>query len=200
MTDQRFTPGPNSIENEFRQMLLSRLSDYAVLFPDEQNTTRAFIQFVAGSVHCFHRSNLYGHVTGSVWLLSPDRHHVLLTHHKKLNTWVQPGGHADGDGCISRVALTEVHEESGISKIELLSESIFDIDIHPIPRIGDVPEHLHFDVRYLCVAGNTRYVVSEESHDLAWAPITGISEFTGDASVIRMADKWLRRVASARNQ
>lgn len=75
--------------------------------------------------------------------------HVLLTHHRKLGAWFQLGGHADGESDVSKVALQEALEESGLQDLELVGEHIFDIDIHLIPaRKGD-PDHYHFDVRFL---------------------------------------------------
>jgi 8-oxo-dGTP pyrophosphatase MutT (NUDIX family) len=115
---------------------------------------------------------------------------VLLTHHRKLNKWLQLGGHADGVEDLLQVAVTEAREESGILQFVVLEHDIFDIDIHMIPARKNEPEHFHFDVRYLLRAVTEAYTVSDESHDLAWIDTSMMSTLTTESSMIRMAVKW----------
>ncbi len=115
-----------------------------------------------------HRSCLEGHLTGSAVVVDPSRGETLLLHHTKLGIWVQPGGHADGDGDLARVALREAEEETGLTGLQLVTPAI-DVDIHEIPARGDVPPHLHLDVRFLVLAQpgaieNTNH----ESTDARW--------------------------------
>ncbi len=135
-----------------------------------------------------------GHLTGSAWLVDAAGERVLLTHHRKLNRWLQLGGHADGDHDLLRVALREAEEESGIDGIKPLSEQIFDLDVHLIPTRANEPEHFHYDVRFLlqCPEGQSP-VVSDESHALQWMTIPELSAIDADESVRRMARKWSER-------
>ncbi|HET9032364.1 MAG TPA: NUDIX hydrolase [Dokdonella sp.] len=143
---------------------------------------------------CFLRSNLEGHFTGSAWLVSNDGQRVLLTHHRKLDRWLQLGGHADGDSDLARVALREAGEESGLPDLEVEFE-IFDLDRHWIPERGEVPGHWHYDVRFVVRCGASEaFVVSEESHALAWRNIAEIAtDSNADESLRRMALRWLER-------
>ncbi len=150
------------------------------------------IDFINNNPDCFMRSNLSGHITGSAWLIDETKTQVLLTHHKKLQEWLQLGGHADGDSDILNVALKEAHEESGITSIEPLSREIFDIDVHEIPEHKGVPAHYHYDVRFLLVAKSKDFIISEESNDLAWISIKDIAQSNSfDPSLRRMAEKSL---------
>jgi 8-oxo-dGTP pyrophosphatase MutT (NUDIX family) len=116
-----------------------------------------------------------------------------MTHHRKLERWLQLGGHADGDTDMARVALKEAQEESGLPGLSVEGDSIFDLDRHWIPERKGVPGHWHYDVRYVVRAGaDEDYVVSDESHDLAWRPIAGMAD-DPDESLSRMARKWLGR-------
>jgi 8-oxo-dGTP pyrophosphatase MutT (NUDIX family) len=173
-----------------RQPLLDQLADYAARHPDEAATVGRFVAFIRTEKDCFERSLAAGHITGSAWILSADGGQVLLTHHRKLDRWLQLGGHADGDPDVFAVALKEAREESGLHDFEALLDGIFDLDIHPIPaRKGD-PEHLHYDVRYLLRAtGGTDYVVSDESHDLRWVPLAEVPALTAEESMGRMVRK-----------
>lgn len=84
--------------------------------------------------------------------MNPSFTRALLIHHKKLNSWFQPGGHTEiQDTSLRDTAIRETQEELGINVFQYISESIFDIDIHPIPEKNSEPAHNHYDVRYLIV-------------------------------------------------
>ena len=175
-----------------RRKLLDSLEIYSSLYEEEADLIKRFNVFLEENVNCFDRQNSVGHVTGSAWLLCPDYQHVLLTHHKKLNRWLQLGGHSDGESDTLSVAIREAREESGLA-VKALENSIFDIDVHTIPQRKNEPKHLHFDVRFLLQALEKNFVVSAESNDLQWVKIEDIPKYTAEESILRMRDKWLKR-------
>ncbi len=127
--------------------VIRQLTDYRQRFPLESGTIDRFEAFVRGEPRCFQRNCWAGHVTGSAWIVNAPQTHVLLTHHRKLNRWLQLGGHSDGDGDPLRVACREAVEESGLV-VAPVSDLLFDIDIHLIPARMDDPAHHHFDARF----------------------------------------------------
>ena len=153
-----------------------------------------FSEFAEAHVDCCERTCVPGHFTGSAWVVSADGDRALLMHHRKLGIWVQPGGHADGDGDLAAVALREAEEETGLRGLRI-EGGVFDLDRHLIPARGSDPAHYHYDVRFVVRAGaDEAFVVNEESHALAWRPIRDIaSDSHADGSVQRMARKWLER-------
>ncbi|MCX6139687.1 MAG: NUDIX hydrolase [Candidatus Kapabacteria bacterium] len=173
-----------------RNTLLAAIDRYERKHPEEGATIARFRDFVRRVPGCFERTTIEGHVTGSAWVVDTEGTHTLLTHHRKLNKWLQLGGHADGDSNVVRVALTEAREESGIDELVLFDEEIFDLDIHPIPARGGDAEHYHYDVRYVIRASHTDHIVSDESHDLAWVSVKAIHDYTTEESMLRMAHKW----------
>lgn len=177
------------------QFLLDEFHHYDQRWPEEVSATR-FAEFLGSSPSVFHREHLVGHFTASSWLVSADGERVLLTHHRKLNRWLQLGGHADGDTDLARVALREAEEESGLTDLSV-EPALFDLDCHWIPERGSEPGHWHYDVRYVVRAtGNEVFAISEESLALAWRPIREIAgDAAADESLRRMANKWLRRNA-----
>lgn len=142
----------------------------------------------------YRRERLAGHLTASSWLVDRSGERVLLTHHRKLDRWLQLGGHADGDRDLSRVALREAEEESGLVGL-VLEGDLFDLDRHWIPARAEVSGHWHYDARYVVRAGTREdFVVSAESLDLAWRDIDAIADDPdADPSLRRMARKWLRQ-------
>ena len=149
-------------------------------------------EFVTSEPHCFDREHAAGHVTGSAWVLDRERRQVLLTHHRKLDLWLQLGGHADGDSDLARVALREAREESGVDAIVLLSDAVFDVDVHLIPARGHEVAHYHYDVRYVFEADRAVPLrVSRESKALAWVALDRVAAIATDASVLRMVAKSL---------
>ena len=177
-----------------RNMLKTRLTAYRRRWPEESETVARFETFVDSHPDCFERSCAVGHITGSAWIVNRTGERVLLTHHRKLGRWLQPGGHSDGDPDTLKVALREAREESGLD-VRALDEAIFDLDIHLIPARGHEPAHYHYDIRFLVQAMEYRFRVSEESWALAWVPVDRVGVFTGDESVLRMARKWQARRA-----
>jgi 8-oxo-dGTP pyrophosphatase MutT (NUDIX family) len=166
---------------------------YVLGFPEEANLAR-FDDWLRDEPRPFHRETQAGHFAGSAWLVSADGERVLLMHHRKLQRWLQLGGHADGDADLSNVALREAEEESGLVDLHVLPE-IFDMDLHVIPARRDEPEHWHYDVRYVVVArGSEAFTVNEESLELAWRSIAELADDPAtDPSLRRMAAKWLTR-------
>ena len=176
--------------------LAAALADYGRRWPDEAATTGLFTALAAAhdDAAAYRRERLEGHFTGSAWVVSADGRRTLLLHHRKLDRWLQPGGHADGDTDLARVALREAEEETGLQGLVVEAE-VFDLDRHAIPARGAEPEHWHYDVRFVVLAtGSEVFVINEESNALAWRDI---AELAGDAradeSMRRMARKWLER-------
>ncbi len=179
-----------------RKSLLHQLADYRIRTPEEAHTADRFTSFIESNPDCFQRSLAIGHITGSAWIVNRDSSLILLTHHRKLDRWLQLGGHADGDPDVVAVALREAREESGLDSFEVLGAGIFDIDIHSIPARADTPEHLHYDIRYLLRANcEGDYTVSEESHDLRWVHPDQLPQLTSEPSMLRMLHKSQRILA-----
>ena len=186
---------PLALSDAGRRAPLLRLLDrYESAAPEAEPTVKLFRDFAGAHADCFERSCAPGHFTGSAWLVDGSGLGVLLTHHRKLNRWLQLGGHADGDGDLARVARREAEEESGLRDL-IVEPAIFDLDRHLIPARGNDPAHWHYDVRFVVRAtGSDRFVVTDESHDLAWRDIATVAhDPTLDESLRRMARKWQER-------
>ncbi|MCS7042057.1 MAG: NUDIX hydrolase [Bryobacteraceae bacterium] len=179
-----------------RTLLLAALRAHSPWDAREASMLARIAAFVETHENCFERTLLEGHVTGSAWVVNPERTHALLVHHRRLDRWLQPGGHCDGSPDVLGTALREVLEETGIHA-RPVSEAIFDVDAHDIPARGAEPAHVHYDIRYLAEAPlSCQPVVSPESREVRWVPLEEIARLGTDASVLRLVEKtlaWNRR-------
>jgi 8-oxo-dGTP pyrophosphatase MutT (NUDIX family) len=130
-----------------------------------------------------------GHLTASAFVLSPDGHALLLIHHRRLERWLQPGGHVeDEDASVRAAAARELHEETG-AQARLAQEAPFDYDVHPIPARPGEPGHEHFDVRYLFRADSERLEARAEVKGARWVPLSELDQIATDESVRRAVRK-----------
>ena len=136
-----------------------------------------------------------GHFTASGFVVSPDESSLLLIHHRRLDRWLQPGGHIDPeDASPIAAAAREVTEETGVV-VEPILPDLIDLDIHSIPPRIPEPAHEHFDLRFAFRAMNEALVPADEVHDAVWVPWEDLDAYVVDASVTR-ATAALRRECS----
>ncbi|MEX2309462.1 MAG: NUDIX hydrolase [Pirellulales bacterium] len=188
-----------------RRPLLDMLARYRQVFPGESPVVDRICALVESHADCFERTCRPGHITAAAWILSPDRRRHLLTHHRKLDRWLQLGGHADGHWCVEEVALREAREESGLDEFEILPIDgaiiPLDVDVHQIPARFDAhgllveDAHEHHDVRFLLIAHSGQPpLASDESHDVAWFTPDEVLERTNEESILRMLRKTLELI------
>lgn len=173
-----------------RNKLKILLNNYRTPFEEEQTCIPDFIQLTEDPLS-YTRERKEGHFTASAWIVNKRRTHTLLTLHRKLNRWLQLGGHADGNENLLEVALNEAREESGLSSLRIVDRFIFDIDKHIIPARMREEEHFHYDVRFLIEAElDEPLTISPESSALAWVSFGSVADTVRyNSSILRMLEK-----------
>jgi len=185
-----------------RWPLIEMLAHYRDTFPGEAAVVERIVALLEARPDCFERTCRPGHITAAAWIISSDRRQSLLTHHRKLDRWLQLGGHADGQWQVEEAALREAREESGLKHFRIVPihgvVMPFDIDVHEIPARYDAEGHLiedeheHHDIRFLFMADECEQVqVSNESHDVRWCTHEEVRELTDEESILRMLHKAL---------
>lgn len=159
---------------------------------DEQESTRAaYLAHLEAHDLATAKAGPPAHFTASCLVVDTVREHVLLTLHRKVGRWLQFGGHLEeDDASVAAGALREALEESGLSSAELtLLPGPAQLDRHALGSgFSRCTEHL--DLRWVAVAApGARPVVSDESEDVAWWPVSDLPEDTDDSlrSLIALA-------------
>lgn len=135
------------------------------------------------------------HFTGSALIVDATGERVLFIHHRKLNRWLQPGGHAEAadGGDMLATALREAREETG------LDVSVFpgapqplDVDVHTIPAKGELAMHAHLDVRFLLRAERKAEIANDPVETLGakWLTWDEAREVGGtEVALLRLIEK-----------
>jgi 8-oxo-dGTP pyrophosphatase MutT (NUDIX family) len=156
--------------------------------PTHEANRARILTFLEEHPDALHRSCLAGHLTGSAAVIDPRTRQLLLLLHAKVRRWLQPGGHADGDGNLARVALREATEETGIEGLQVMTPAV-DLDVHVFHNAtASEPDHLHLDVRHLVLAPpGAVAVTNHESHGVRWVPVGELAALDVDDGTLRMA-------------
>jgi len=160
----------------------------------EADDLRRILEFAARHRDPFDRRIPEGHLTGSALIVSAAGDRVLLLRHRKLQRWLQPGGHADpGERAGETVALREALEETGIAGLALHAGAPrpLDVDVHDIPARGGEPAHLHLDLRYLVLAPAEAALARSpmESDEVRWFGWDELGNLDLDAGLRRALGK-----------
>jgi 8-oxo-dGTP pyrophosphatase MutT (NUDIX family) len=126
-------------------------------------------RLLAGAPDPFDRATLPAHLTASAVVIDPDRGSVLLHRHRRLGSWLQPGGHVEPGERPEDAVLRETWEETGVAALHPSSgPDLIHVDEHPGPD-----GHLHLDLRYRLLADATATrsrgeAVKDGDADLRW--------------------------------
>lgn len=142
----------------------------------------------------FSRSQPEAHFTASAVVVTPDGTQVAMLHHRKLDRWLQPGGHvepADGEDLLA-AAMREAKEETGCEvRPHPAAPAVLDVDAHVIPARRDEPMHTHLDVRFLLIASSAEALAHDplEARAIHWWSWEEALERADDAALVRMLGK-----------
>lgn len=167
----------------------------------EAEDAAAILAFTRRHGRPFDRAIAEGHLTGSALVVADDGSAVLLLRHRKLQRWLQPGGHAEaGESRGEDVALREALEETGLTELRLHASAPrpLDVDVHDIPARPGEPAHQHLDLRYLVLApaGAAHARCQDETDDLRWFAWHELRALGLDPGLLRACAK-ARRVLVA---
>lgn len=157
-----------------REELIQELKKYQPWNEQEEKDVRVIIDALEKEPDIFLRENKNRHMTASAWIVNKDRSKTIMAYHNIYDSFTWLGGHADGQEDLSKVALMEVMEESGIQNPRLVTPNIFSVEILTvnghIKRGEYVSSHLHLNVTYLIEADESEslQMKEDENSDVQW--------------------------------
>ncbi len=175
--------------------LVAGLAAYRPEDPSESRSLERIRTLLHSAADPFTRQER-NHVTGSAVVARPNGEAFLLVHHRRLDRWLQPGGHVEAeDASVFETARREAREETGVLALDApVGPRVLDVDVHPIPARANRPAHVHFDLRYLLTTREKGFSVqAEEVRQAAWFTLPEALAAGVDASLARA----LRKARSA---
>ena len=171
--------------------LRDQILSYLPWNEQEERDKQELLTWLDSGIDIYSRRCNAAHLTASAWVVSPDRRQVLMAYHNLYDSWAWLGGHADGDHDLLAVALREVREESGLTKVRAVSPDIYSLEILTVDgheKHGKyVSSHLHLNVTFLVEADPAEAVrcKPDENSRVGW--------FTPEGAVEASSEPWFRQ-------
>jgi 8-oxo-dGTP pyrophosphatase MutT (NUDIX family) len=160
----------------------------------QDDLRRDYLAHLATRPDAMERACRPDHLTASALVVDADHERVLLTLHRRLQRWLQTGGHCEADDVtLAQAALREATEESGIPGLVVDPEPVV-LSRHEVPCGPLRPAH-HLDVQYVAVApAGAVEVISDESSDLQWFAVDALPEGVDDSvrTLVELSARRLR--------
>ena len=180
-------------------IILNIVNKYLELFPEEFKRQEKLLDYLKNhnDKEITDWNNFDGHIvaTGFIYALKEEK--FLVLHHKDLDMLLCPGGHMDSNDANPFVtAKREAKEETGIDDLKLLKiandEKLvpFDIDTHIVKfnQRLNLPEHYHFDFRYIFIIDKIKNVKIDEDETSSYKWVD-IDQFEAETSYGKILSK-----------
>lgn len=174
--------------------VIGLLEGHANEDPVQRDVASRMLEFARTHSDALVRTCADAHFTGSALVVEEGSDRFIVLFHTKLQKWLQPGGHVDGNANMAASALREAIEETGIDGLRVVRPAI-DLDIHEV-RPPAEPPHLHLDIRFLVLAPRGSVPVgNHESREIRWATLADLDALGADESLHRLARNGLELAA-----
>lgn len=153
--------------------LRKKIEEFIPFNEQEEKDKIQFLEFIDSFDDTLTRDNIFGHFTASAFVVNKERNQMVVVYHIINDGWIYPGGHADGEEDLLKVAVREVEEETCL-KVKVLDDNIYAIDSAPvkghIKRGKYVSAHLHLDVIFIMEADDkiSLKYKEDESKGVKW--------------------------------
>lgn len=181
-----------------KEVVQKIVEQYLKLFPDEKQRVAVLQRYLKNNDEnsLCDWNNVNGHLTAGGFLYSKETKRFLVLWHKDLKMYLYPGGHCENKNeSPMETAKAEVEEETGITRfaaIDIFNDPRIplDIDTHKIPYNSRVnmPEHFHFDFRYLFVVESEKRVIVDTSELGSYKWISK-EDLSGDKNFGKIVEK-----------
>ena len=155
-------------------MMEKLIEGYRPWNEQERGDKRLMLKYIRENGDILLRSNETFHFTASAWVTDESHTKILMLYHNIYNSWSWPGGHADGEEDLLKVALREVREETGIENLKAVDEQPLSLEILTVnahfKKGKYVAPHLHLNLTYLIEASDadSLKIKPDENSALKW--------------------------------
>ena len=184
------------------EKLYNLIYNYEPYDEKEKTDKEVILNYLKNNNDVLTRENKIAHFTTSAWITNKEKNKILMIYHNIYDSWAWVGGHADGNDNLLEVAKKEATEETGITKLKLLSEGVYGINIstvdNQIKRGKQVNSHLHFDIEYLFEADEEELIriKEDENSGVKWIDIDKVIESSTEEKMKpiyqRLIDKMIK--------
>lgn len=151
--------------------LYNAIEHYRTINEQEKCDKRVILDFMTKNSDYLDRTNQVAHFTTSIWTVNKEHTKTLMVYHNIYNSWSWIGGHADGEENLSKVAMRELQEETGVKNAKLVNDDIFSLEILTVDghmkKGVYVPSHLHLNITYLAEADEKEILLVNEDENQA---------------------------------
>ena len=169
--------------------LIKEIENYMTVNEQEENDKKVMLHYMRNNFDYLTRENKIAHFTTSIWTVNKERTKTLMVYHNIYDSWSWIGGHADGEEDLSKVALRELKEETGVESAILVSKDIFSLEILTVDghmKKGKyVPSHLHFNITYLAETDEEQLLVVNEEEN------KGVKWFSFEDAIKVSSEPWM---------
>ena len=180
-----------------KNIVLNIIKKYLEIFPEEEKRQANFIKYLEthNDEEIIDWNNFEGHIVTGGFIYSLEERKFLVLYHKDLNMYVYPGGHVDSNDINPLTAAKrEVKEETGLNdfkQFKIAEDNVIpiDIDTHVVGynKRLNLPEHYHFDFRYLFVIDKIEdiQIDTNELENYKWVEISELYNNPNNAEVVK---------------
>lgn len=182
-----------------KELLIQQIEKYCPWNEQEERDKEQILSSLREQERIFFRDNVQAHMTASAWITNPQRTKILMAYHNIYDSWSWLGGHADGETDLLAVALREVQEESGITKVKPVMDTIYSLEVLTVDghvKKGKyVSSHLHLNLTYLVEASEEELLQMKPDEN------SGVAWFELEEAVAASSEPWFReRIYSKLNE
>jgi 8-oxo-dGTP pyrophosphatase MutT (NUDIX family) len=179
-------------------ILKKQIQDYRAYNEQEENDKRIMLDYIDHNHDVLTRCNEIAHFTASAWVINHSENKLLMIYHNIYKSWAWTGGHADGEEDLLSVAIREVQEETGITKVVPVTDNIFSLEIITVDghmKKGKyISSHLHLNITFLLKALEDEKLITKPDEN------SGVKWMEFEEAVLASNEPWMQEIYRKLNQ